>query len=376
MRLRRHRSGEGRRRLHPETSGRLVQKRAALVPCTPLGRHRTARPLRHRDRRAPRGRHRPQRHRRQADGAAAAAPARHGHDLPLADRGSAAVCASRPTSWWRRSAAPAFVTPDFVKPGATVIDVGINRVDDAAARRRAVPPGQPAACRFREARLAGGRRRPPGGGEVAGALTPVPGGVGPLTIAMLLKNTVREGALAEARDAQGCADRRHRDRQELRASPHRVRRGADARRRRDSRTAVRARDAEASRAIVARFGPGDVAGRRGRRPPEAGRARVRATRRPGESSRPSCTRASTTAIDRWIVGAGCTRRRMGRSAEIPLLFETGHEGDFDRVIVVACAPRRAGASRRRARRHDRRPRRAPGSRPSGRSRRRPRVRPT
>ncbi|HXW05234.1 MAG TPA: bifunctional 5,10-methylenetetrahydrofolate dehydrogenase/5,10-methenyltetrahydrofolate cyclohydrolase [Vicinamibacterales bacterium] len=85
---------------------------------------------------------------------------------------------------------PAFVTPEFVKPGATVIDVGINRVSDAVLARSIFPEGS--------ARLADFERRGsivvgdvhPAVAEVAGALTPVPGGVGPLTIAMLLKNTL------------------------------------------------------------------------------------------------------------------------------------------------------------------------------------------
>jgi methylenetetrahydrofolate dehydrogenase (NADP+) / methenyltetrahydrofolate cyclohydrolase len=83
-----------------------------------------------------------------------------------------------------------FVTREFVKPGATVIDVGINRVTDPAVAATLYPPGAQ--------RLADFERRGsfvvgdvhPNVAEVAGALTPVPGGVGPLTIAMLLKNTV------------------------------------------------------------------------------------------------------------------------------------------------------------------------------------------
>ena len=92
----------------------------------------------------------------------------------------------------------AFVTPDFVKPGATVIDVGINRVTDAAAVRALFPPGSPRLADFekRGSVIVGDVH--PGVAEKAGALTPVPGGVGPLTIAMLLKNTV---AAARARQA-------------------------------------------------------------------------------------------------------------------------------------------------------------------------------
>jgi methylenetetrahydrofolate dehydrogenase (NADP+)/methenyltetrahydrofolate cyclohydrolase len=68
---------------------------------------------------------------------------------------------------------PEFVRGDWIKPGATVIDVGINRVT-SDGRHRIV--GDVA---FEEAR------------HVAGAITPVPGGVGPMTIACLLANTVR-----------------------------------------------------------------------------------------------------------------------------------------------------------------------------------------
>jgi methylenetetrahydrofolate dehydrogenase (NADP+)/methenyltetrahydrofolate cyclohydrolase len=85
---------------------------------------------------------------------------------------------------------PGVVTPAFVKPGATVVDVGINRVTDEAFARTLFEPGSP--------RLAGFEKRGsvvvgdvhPAVAAVAGALTPVPGGVGPLTVATLLRNTV------------------------------------------------------------------------------------------------------------------------------------------------------------------------------------------
>jgi len=85
----------------------------------------------------------------------------------------------------------AFVTPDFVKPGATVIDVGTTRVEDRAFIEQLYPPGSKrhAAFEKRGALVLGDVH--PAVEQVAGALTPVPGGVGPLTIAMLLKNTVR-----------------------------------------------------------------------------------------------------------------------------------------------------------------------------------------
>ena len=83
-----------------------------------------------------------------------------------------------------------FVTPEFVKPGATVIDVGINRVNDEAAVRRLFGDGSPRVADFgKRGSIVMGDVHP-GVAAVAGALTPVPGGVGPLTIAMLLKNTL------------------------------------------------------------------------------------------------------------------------------------------------------------------------------------------
>lgn len=72
---------------------------------------------------------------------------------------------------------PAMITGDMIKPGATVIDVGINRVDNKLVGD----------VEFESAL------------EVAGHITPVPGGVGPMTIAMLLDNTLRA-----ARAIQGC----------------------------------------------------------------------------------------------------------------------------------------------------------------------------
>ena len=70
---------------------------------------------------------------------------------------------------------PEMVRGDWIKPGAVVIDVGINRVPDPAGEGKTRLVGDVA---FAEAR------------EVAGAITPVPGGVGPMTIACLLRNTV------------------------------------------------------------------------------------------------------------------------------------------------------------------------------------------
>lgn len=71
---------------------------------------------------------------------------------------------------------PEFVTGDMVKPGAVVIDVGVNRVDDPSKKQGYRLVGD---VKFDEAK------------QVASAITPVPGGVGPMTITMLLYNTVQ-----------------------------------------------------------------------------------------------------------------------------------------------------------------------------------------
>ncbi len=83
------------------------------------------------------------------------------------------------------------ITRDFVKPGATVIDVGMNKVTDPAEFQRLFAGNSKREENFRSkgSTLVGDVH--PEVAEVAGALTPVPGGVGPLTIAMLMYNTVK-----------------------------------------------------------------------------------------------------------------------------------------------------------------------------------------
>src|SRR5579863_5676143 len=83
------------------------------------------------------------------------------------------------------------ITRDFVKPGATVIDVGMNKITDPAEFERlfAGNAKREETFRSRGSTLVGDVH--PEVAEVAGALTPVPGGVGPLTIAMLMSNTVK-----------------------------------------------------------------------------------------------------------------------------------------------------------------------------------------
>jgi methylenetetrahydrofolate dehydrogenase (NADP+)/methenyltetrahydrofolate cyclohydrolase len=87
------------------------------------------------------------------------------------------------------------VTKDFVKPGATVIDVGINRVSDRGEFDDLFKGNPQREKTFSEkgSVLAGDVH--PEVAEVAGKLTPVPGGVGPLTIAMLMSNTVKAAKL-------------------------------------------------------------------------------------------------------------------------------------------------------------------------------------
>ncbi len=89
------------------------------------------------------------------------------HDLPAVTRRADILVAA--------VGRPLMVKADWVKPGAVVIDVGINRVDDPSRKRGYRLVGD---VDFEEVK------------EVAGWITPVPGGVGPMTIAMLLKNTV------------------------------------------------------------------------------------------------------------------------------------------------------------------------------------------
>ena len=70
---------------------------------------------------------------------------------------------------------PNLVKPEWIKPGATVIDVGVNRVGVNPTTGKAILQGDVDFERVK---------------EIAGRITPVPGGVGPMTIAMLMKNTL------------------------------------------------------------------------------------------------------------------------------------------------------------------------------------------
>ena len=180
---------------HPENVGRLVQKRPHLVACTPLG----CIELLERERIPLRGRHAVVIGRSDIVGKPMAI-------LLLHRDATVTMCHSRTTDLPRIAASadvlvaavgrPGFVTADFVKPGAVVIDVGINVLTDATAVERLFPEGSSKRQAFeRKGSVLIGDVHP-SVEAVAGALTPVPGGIGPLTIAMVLRNTI---TAAEAR---------------------------------------------------------------------------------------------------------------------------------------------------------------------------------
>ncbi len=161
---------------HPVNVGKLVQGRAHLKPCTPSG----VIEMLDRAGLAIGGRHAVVIGRSEIVGKPMA--------MLLVQKGRAAdatvtICHSRTQNLAEivRQAdiivaaigKPNFVTADMVKPGATVIDVGINRVGDKLVGD----------VDFEAVK------------QVAGAITPVPGGVGPMTIAMLLQNTIRAAVL-------------------------------------------------------------------------------------------------------------------------------------------------------------------------------------
>jgi methylenetetrahydrofolate dehydrogenase (NADP+)/methenyltetrahydrofolate cyclohydrolase len=179
---------------HPSNVGLLVQKRPVLVACTPLG----CAELLDREQIPLKGRHAVVIGRSDIVGKPMAL-------LLLHRDATVTICHSRTERLPEvaRSAdvlvaaigRPGFVTREFIKPGATVIDVGINRLDQAADVQRFFPEGSPRRRQFADkgSVLIGDVH--PEVAEVAGALTPVPGGVGPLTIAMVLRNTITAAEL-------------------------------------------------------------------------------------------------------------------------------------------------------------------------------------
>jgi methylenetetrahydrofolate dehydrogenase (NADP+)/methenyltetrahydrofolate cyclohydrolase len=180
---------------HPVNVGKLVQGRAHLKPCTPSG----VIEMLDRSNLAIGGRHAVVIGRSDIVGKPMAM-------LLLQRDATVTICHSKTPDLPAVAAQadilvaaigrPAFVTREFVKPGATVIDVGTTPVSDRALVERIFGAGSPRldALAKRGTVVVGDVH--PSVADVAGALTPVPGGVGPLTIAMLLKNTL---AAAEAR---------------------------------------------------------------------------------------------------------------------------------------------------------------------------------
>ena len=187
--------------LHPESGGRLLAGLPGFVPCTPSGiiellsRHGIAM----------RGREAVVIGRSDIVGKPLAL-------LLLREDATVTLCHSRTTdlpSVARRAdiliaaiGRAAFVTSAFIKPGAVVVDVGINRCQSESDAARFWPGD---ARRLEEVRTKGwtlvGDVHPADAGAAASAVTPVPGGIGPMTIAMLLANTLRAAQKASGNRA-------------------------------------------------------------------------------------------------------------------------------------------------------------------------------
>ncbi len=180
---------------HPVSVGNLVRNRPGLVPCTPAGIIEILR----RSGVAMKGARAVVIGRSDIVGKPVAMLLLHNHatvtichsrtqDLPgVAREGDILVAAM---------GKPAFVTGDFIKPGATVIDVGINRLTTEDEIRKIYhDPSGPLEKLKAKGSVLVGDVQPEDAMEKAGSYTPVPGGVGPLTIAMLMSNTVRAAKL-------------------------------------------------------------------------------------------------------------------------------------------------------------------------------------
>jgi methylenetetrahydrofolate dehydrogenase (NADP+)/methenyltetrahydrofolate cyclohydrolase len=175
---------------HPVNAGRLQAGRPALAPCTPAGvieiLKRSGIPIS--------GQHAVVVGRSDIVGKPAAM-------LLLHQNATVTICHSKTRNLGEvtRQAdilvaaigRPGFIAPEMVKPGATIIDVGISRITDRAEFDRFFAGNAKREAGFakRGSTLVGDVH--PKAFELAGAYTPVPGGVGPLTIAMLMANTVR-----------------------------------------------------------------------------------------------------------------------------------------------------------------------------------------
>ena len=175
---------------NPASVGRLVQKRAALAPCTPSGIIK----LLDREEIDISGQHAVVIGRSDIVGKPMAM-------LLLHRNATVTICHSRTKDLPEVAATadilvaaigrPGFVRKNFVKPGSVVIDVGMNRLDDRNDVANIFGPKSKKMVAFdkRGSVIMGDVH--PEVTVVAGALTPVPGGVGPLTIAMLMSNTIQ-----------------------------------------------------------------------------------------------------------------------------------------------------------------------------------------
>jgi methylenetetrahydrofolate dehydrogenase (NADP+) / methenyltetrahydrofolate cyclohydrolase len=179
---------------HPVNAGRIQAGRPALAPCTPAGviqiLKRSGIPIA--------GQHAVVVGRSDIVGKPAAM-------LLLHENATVTICHSKTRdlpSITRQAdilvaaiGRAGFITPEMVKPGSTVIDVGINRITDLAEFERFFAGDGKRAEIFskRGSTIVGDVD--PKAFDLAGAYTPVPGGVGPLTIAMLMANTVRAARL-------------------------------------------------------------------------------------------------------------------------------------------------------------------------------------
>jgi methylenetetrahydrofolate dehydrogenase (NADP+)/methenyltetrahydrofolate cyclohydrolase len=177
---------------HPENVGRLVQKRPRFVPCTPAG----IMELLARSEIEVRGRRAVVLGRSDIVGKPMALLLMH-KDATVTvchskTRELAAVCREADLLI-AAIGRPGLVRAEHVKPGAVVVDVGMNRVEDPARARDLLAPSRLPEFEKKGYALVGDVHAP-SVAEVAQALTPVPGGVGPLTIALLLKNTVAAAA--------------------------------------------------------------------------------------------------------------------------------------------------------------------------------------
>ena len=174
---------------HPVNVGKLVQGRAHLKPCTPSG----VIEILNRSGLAIGGRHAVVIGRSEIVGKPMALLLLHRHATVTVCHSKTAnlpqVCAEADILVAAIGRA-AFVRRDFVKPGAAVVDVGMTHVTDPRIVEQLFGPESPRRETFaRRGSLVVGDVHPEVA-NVAGALSPVPGGVGPLTIVMLLKNTL------------------------------------------------------------------------------------------------------------------------------------------------------------------------------------------